>query len=106
MHNYNIIIVCSMHHNSLAYFTGDTPSCDLKNSLVCALRGQVSSKWYTFGLTLGVPKQFLNQLKCDSDEECLGEVLDYWLKQHPGKPTWQEVMDAKNRIASSTAQYI
>ena len=96
-------VACIDHNSYRTLITGDAPSCNLKHSLVCVLRGQVSSKWYIFGLALGVPKQFLNQLKCDSDEECLGEVLDYWLKQHPGKPTWQEIMDAKNRIASSTA---
>ena len=93
-------------HVIITLISGDTPSSNLKHSLVCALQGQVSSKWYSFGLALGVPKEFLNQLKCDSDEECLGEALEYWLKQHPGKPTWKEIMDAKNRIASSTAQYV
>jgi hypothetical protein len=84
-------------------YIGDTPFHNLKQSLVDALRGQVSSKWYTFGLALGVPKQLLNQLEHHSDEECLIEVLDYWLKHHPGKPTWKEIMDAKNRIVLSTA---
>ncbi len=97
-----------MRHNSYSnnkLLGGDSQFCNLKHSLVRALRGQVSSKWYTFGLALGVPKQLLNHLEHHSDEECLVEVLDYWLKHHPGKPTWKEIMDAKNRIASSTAQY-
>ena len=28
------------------------------------------------------------------------EVLDYWLRHHPGKPTWLELMDAKMRLNS------
>ena len=78
---------------------GETPICNL-NNLVYTLRGQISSKWYSFGLTLGVPKEMLNQLKHHSDEEYLIEVLDYWLRHHLGKPTWQEVMEAKMRVTS------
>ena len=85
------------YHNNI----GETQSCNLKHSLVHALQGQISSQWYSFGLAIGVPKQILNQLKHYSDEECLVEVLDYWLKHHPGKPTWQEVVEAKNRIMSA-----
>ena len=33
-----------------------------------------------------------------SEDGCLVEVLDYWLKHHPGKPTWQEVTDAQKTI--------
>ena len=29
---------------------------------------------------------------------CLVEVLDYWLKHHPEKPTQQEVTDAQMKI--------
>ena len=87
-----------MYHTILfVNHLGETPICDL-NNLVCTLRGQISSKWYSFGLALGVPKEILNQLKHHSDEECLVEMLDYWLKHHPGKPTWQEVMQAKMRV--------
>ena len=78
---------------------GDTLVCDL-NSLVYTLREQFSSKWYSFGLAIGVPKEILNQLKHYSDEECLIEVLNYWLRHHPGKPTWQEIVDAKMRVNS------
>ena len=91
-------------YNIYCYYPiGETLSCSLKYSLVHALQGQVSSKWYSFGLAIGVPKQVLNQLKHDSDEDCLVEVFDYWLRHHPGKPTWQEVMEAKNRVVSDAA---
>ena len=35
-----------------------------------------------------------------SEEDCLVEVLDYWLKHHPGKPTWQEITDAQKKVES------
>ena len=33
-----------------------------------------------------------------SEEDCLVEVLDYWLKNHPSKPTWQEITDAQRKL--------
>ena len=108
MHVMHRTMACMLYNNIITIkfiIIGETLSCNLKQSLVCALRGQVSSTWYSFGLAIGVPKQVLNQLNYHSDEECLTEVLDYWLKHHPGKPTWQEIMDAKNRIVSGTAQH-
>ena len=68
------------------------------DDLIYTLRGEISSKWYSFGLALGLPNEILNQLKDYSTEECLVEVLDYWLKHHQGNPTWQEIMDAKRKI--------
>ena len=86
--------------NDEPLISGETTVCDL-NNLVHTLRGQVSSQWYSFGLALGAPKEILNQLKHHSDEECLVEVLDYWLRHHPGKPTWQEAMEARNKLIYS-----
>ena len=103
MHNKTPYWYAIMWHTVHVLYTGETLSRNLKHRLVCALGGQLSSKWYSFGLALGVPKQFLNQLKHHSDEECLVEVLDHWLRNHPGEPTWQEAVEAKNRVASGTA---
>ena len=81
-------------------YLGEATVGDL-NNLVYILQGQVSSQWYSFGLALGAPKEMLNQLKYHSNEECLVEVLDYWLRHHPGKPTWQEIMEARNKLSYS-----
>ena len=70
----------------------------LKYTLLHELGGQVASKWYSFGLALGVSKQFLNQQNHQSDEECLVEVFGYWIKHHPGKPTRQEVIERLREI--------
>ena len=91
-------------HCTINYYLGETPICDL-NSLLHTLQRQISSKWYSFGLALGVPKEMLNQLKDYSDEECLVEVLDYWLKHHQTSPTWKEVMEAKMRVTMNEPQY-
>ena len=58
------------------------------------LQGRVSSRWYQFGLALGVPNSVLGQLKDYLDEDVLVEILDYWLKNHPFRPTWQDVATA------------
>lgn len=49
------------------------------------------------GLTFGVPKAFLEEIKQQPESECLIEVLDYWLRHHPGHPTWQEVIDIQKK---------
>ena len=51
-----------------------------------------------YGLAIGVPKDFLEKLKEHSKGDCLTEVLDYWLRHHPGKPTWSEVIEAQKKI--------
>ena len=48
-------------------------------------------------MAIGVPKRILELLKEYPERECLVEVLDYWLRHHPGQPTWQEVIKAKRK---------
>ena len=70
------------------------------SSLLHELQGQTTSQWYQFGLALGVPKEILEQLTNYSEEDCIVELLDYWLRHHPGQPTWQEVADAQKHAES------
>ena len=70
------------------------------NSLLHKLQGQVTSQWYQFGLAIGVPINILEQFNHHSEEDCLVEVLDYWLRHHPDQPTWQEVTEAQRTIKS------
>ena len=63
------------------------------------LQGQISKQWYQLGLTLGLPMDVLEGFNLYSEDDCLIEVLDYWLKHHPaGKPTWQEITDAQKKV--------
>ena len=52
--------------------------------------------WYTFGLELGVPVKLLQSLKRYPANECMVEVVDYWLRNHhcDSKPTWCELENA------------
>ena len=63
-------------------------------SLLPKLQGKINSQWYHFGLALGVPNNTLDHLHNYSEDDCLVEVLDYWLKNHPDQPTWKELADA------------
>ena len=68
------------------------------NSLLLRLRGHITSQWYLFGLAFGVPKEILEQLRRYPREQCLVEVLDYWLRHHDGQPTWEQVVVAQEKI--------
>ena len=74
------------------------PLIDL-DSLLMKLRGNIDAKlWYQFGMAIGVPKDILEKLNGYNDEQCLIELADYWLKNHPAKPTWSEIYNAANKL--------
>ena len=62
--------------------------------------------WYNFGLEIGVPEDFLEKLKNFSESECLIEVADHWLRNHPDKPTWSEIEDKVTKFAPPTGNSI
>ena len=68
------------------------------DSLLVQLRPQVSPFWYNFGHSLGVPKETLNTFVGYPDEECLVEVLDYWLRHRKSKPTWRDVVKSLKHV--------
>ena len=76
------------------------------DSLLIKLRGKVTTQWYQLGLAIGIPDESLKKLEGYSEEECLVELLDYWLRCHPGQPSWKELADAiegirDNQLANS-----
>ena len=55
------------------------------------LRPQVGPKWYQFGEAAGIEKEVLDDYACHCNpEDCIVEMLDYWLRNHDGQPTWKE----------------
>ena len=54
------------------------------------LRAQVTPKWHEFGTAIGIPEGLLDQYSSYSADECLIEVLNYWLNDHQN-PTWKDV---------------
>ena len=77
-------------------------SLDL-DSLLLKLHHNINIKlWYKFGQEIGVPTDFLEQLKAHHKIECMIEVADCWLRNHPDKPTWQEVEDTIIKVGPNT----
>lgn len=65
-------------------------ACSLDNLLI-QLRSEVTPYWYQFGTVIGVNEETLKEYSSYPPEECIVEVLDYWLIHHPSKPTWKDV---------------
>ena len=74
---------------------------DLDSLLLTLKESTLSSKWYAFGEVLGVPKEFLEQLNDTPHNECLVEILDFWLRHHHSQPTWKEIMDAQQIVEAN-----
>ena len=62
--------------------------------MLIQLQDKVTQKWFEFGLTLGVPSEVMEKYKDHPPEECIIEMLDYWLRHHPHQPTWREIAHA------------
>ena len=82
---------------SLLSFSLNTEEPITLSRLLQKFKGDITSQWYQFGLELRVPKDILDQLNSYSNEERTVEILDYWLRHHPGNPIWQEVVEAKKQ---------
>ena len=52
---------------------------------------------------------FLETLIEYPDDECMVELLDHWLRNHPNKPTWDEIEQVVRKFGSmipGTKQHI
>ena len=59
--------------------------------------------WHQLGMALGVASTTLNDIasQCGSQEECMVEMIDAWLRGHRDKPTWRELARALEKINQS-----
>ena len=66
-------------------------------------------------MVIGVPQELMDGYSSYPSDQCLTEVLDYWLRHHAGTMKWTEVADAlkavklnqlaeKAQLLSSSAQ--
>ena len=63
------------------------------------LRPQVTCKWYQFGEAAGIEKEVLDECaKTCSPEDCIVEMLDYWLRNSVHQPTWNDVVEVLKAI--------
>ena len=69
--------------------------------MLIQIRSHVTSKWQQFGVAVGLSKDQLEKYAGYPEEECIVEVVDYWLRNHPltiTKPTWMDVAKALREI--------
>lgn len=43
-------------------------------------------------------KEMLNKYREYPDDQCIIEVLDFWLRIHTGQPTWRELAEILRKI--------
>ena len=68
-----------------------TAPCNLDNLLI-QLRPEATPYWYQLGTNIGMDKDTLEKYSQHPPEQCIIEVLDYWLRNHhDGRPTWRDV---------------
>ena len=76
------------------YFLLDIPSVNLDNLLI-QLRPQVATDWYQFGQAAGIEIDILKGFSRNcSPDECIVEILDYWLRNSTEILTWMDVIGA------------
>ena len=62
------------------------------DNLLIQLRPQVGPRWYQFGEAVGISKDVLDKfVKQCSPEDCIIEMLDYWLRSSTKQPTWNDI---------------
>ena len=70
------------------------------NNLLIHLRAQLTPKWKEFGVIVGIEEDILKTYSSHPPEECIVEVLDYWLRncQEGSKPTWKKIANILKEI--------
>ena len=60
----------------------------------------MTSRWFQLGEVIGIPVETLNEYSSYPDEECIVEVLDYWLRNHAEKErlNWKGVSKVLEEI--------
>ena len=68
------------------------------DNLLIHLRDEVTPKWYELGEIIGVPKETLDKYSEHPPDQCIIEVLDYWLMLYRDKLTWKDVAHTLKEI--------
>ena len=66
--------------------------------LLIQLKPSVTDKWFEFGEAIGVNKEVLETCIRYPSDQSLVEILDNWLRNHSGQPTWNEIAEALTNI--------
>lgn len=68
------------------------------DNLLIQIKPDATPMWYQLGEALGIEKKALKKFTTCLSEESIIEMMDYWLRNHPGNPTWKEVAKALKEI--------
>lgn len=68
------------------------------DNLLIHLREDVTPKWYKLGEIIGIPKETLDKYSEHPPEQCIIEVLDYWLMLYSDKLMWKDVAHALEEL--------
>ena len=68
------------------------------DDLLILLKEDLTLRWYEFGLVVGAPMELMNSYSGYPSDQCLTEILDYWLRHHFNQLTWTEVAQALKAI--------
>ena len=68
------------------------------DNLLIHLRDEVTPKWHELGEIIGVPKESLDKYSEHPPDQCIIEVLDYWLMLYHDKLTWKDVARALKEL--------
>ena len=68
------------------------------DTVLVQLKPSIGERWQELGMALGIANNLLKEFELYTPEQRLIEVVDYWLVQHVGKPTWAELGDACSRV--------
>ena len=68
------------------------------DNLLIQLKSAVTDKWYEFGEAIGVHREILEKYTQYPSDQSLIEILDHWLRNHSGQPTWNEISEGLTKI--------
>lgn len=75
------------------------------DSLLIQLQPEVNEKWYQFGEAIGIGKNILDKYISYLPDQNIIEVCDYWLRNHTGQPSWNEVAAALKKAGFQQLGY-
>ena len=77
-------------------------------SLLVQLKSAIlsdSDKWYQLGKALDTKKELLDKCTRLQPDQSLTEILDDWLRNHSGQPSWNEIAEASTEIGLKQLVY-
>ena len=74
------------------------------DTLLIQIASHISYKWYQFGQAAGIANEVLDKFLGYPSEQCIVEVLDFWLRnrRESNKCTWKDVAEVLNAMGEKS----